>query len=70
MTREQALTAMMEGNKITHRYFSKDEYYEMKRHTILAEDGVTIPVHSFQKVIIISVRMDGKFIMNQKNRKS
>jgi len=40
MTREEAYNAMKYGEKITHQYFSKDEYYEMKNSSIFAEDGV------------------------------
>lgn len=40
MNREEAFQAMRDGNKVTHRNFSEDEYYEMKRGVIYAEDGV------------------------------
>lgn len=41
MTRQEAYNAMKNGEKITHHYFSKDEYYEMKNgNGIFAEDGV------------------------------
>lgn len=40
MTREEAYKAMKNGEKITHQYFSSNEYYEMKGSQILAEDGV------------------------------
>ena len=43
MDRKEALQAMIEGKKITHKYFTSDEYYFMPNHLqmrILAEDGV------------------------------
>lgn len=40
MTRDDAYYAMLAGNKITHRYFSKDEFYQIKEGKIIAEDGV------------------------------
>lgn len=40
MTREEAYEALKEGNKITHHYFGRNEYYEMKDNSIIAEDGV------------------------------
>ncbi len=40
MTREDAFKEMKKGNKITHSYFSDEEFYEMKDGKIIAEDGV------------------------------
>jgi hypothetical protein len=40
MTREEAYNSMMAGEKITHQYFSKDEFYEVKDGRVFAEDGV------------------------------
>lgn len=40
MTRAQAYQAMQEGLKITHRYFTADEYYYLYNDKIIAEDGV------------------------------
>lgn len=40
MTREEAYKAMQEGKKITHNYFSGDEFYELKNGKIMAEDNV------------------------------
>jgi hypothetical protein len=40
MTREEAYQAMQDGKKVTHRYFSSDEFYQMKGPRIIAEDGV------------------------------
>jgi hypothetical protein len=39
MTKEQALQAMIDGEKVTHRYFSSDEYIYMVAQNIFTEDG-------------------------------
>ena len=40
MTRQEAYEVMKNGEKITHQYFSSNEFYEMKGSQIIAEDGV------------------------------
>ena len=40
MTRDAAYQAMLEGKKISHTYFSSNEFYRMEGRRILAEDGV------------------------------
>jgi hypothetical protein len=39
MTREMAYQAMLEGEKIHHRYFSSNEYLRIKNGVILSEEG-------------------------------
>lgn len=39
MTRDEALQAMIDGEKVTHRFFSSDEYIYMKAQNIFTEDG-------------------------------
>jgi hypothetical protein len=39
MTRDEALVAMRNGEKITHTYFTDDEFIYMKGHDIWSEDG-------------------------------
>ncbi|QNR52340.1 hypothetical protein Ace_0016 [Escherichia coli phage vB_EcoS_Ace] len=39
MTRNEAVKAMLEGKKVTHRYFSMHEYLFMKYEVITTEDG-------------------------------
>jgi len=39
MTREQALQAMIDGEKVTHRFFTSDEYIYMKAQNIFTEEG-------------------------------
>lgn len=40
MTKFEAIQAMKEGKKVTHRYFDKNEWVTMEGNTILFEDGV------------------------------
>ena len=39
MTREEALQAMIDGEKVTHRFFSDNEYIYMKAQNIFTEEG-------------------------------
>ena len=47
MTREEAIKEMQKGEKITHHYFSKDEWMTMKRNSIILEDGCSCWSHDF-----------------------
>lgn len=40
MTRDQVYQAMKNGDKVTHTYFTQDEYYHLVNGKIMAEDGV------------------------------
>ncbi len=40
MTKEDALIAMQNGKKVTHRYFTDNEYMYMENDMIFSEDGV------------------------------
>jgi hypothetical protein len=40
MTKAEALAAMREGKKVTHRWFSRDEWMTMESGQIVLEDGV------------------------------
>lgn len=39
MTKELALQAMIDGEKVTHRYFTSDEYIYMVAQNIFTEEG-------------------------------
>lgn len=39
MTRDEAITAMKYGCKVTHTYFTDEEYIYMKDHNIFSEEG-------------------------------
>lgn len=40
MTKEEAIQAMREGKKVTHQFFSPDEWMTMREGQIVLEDGV------------------------------
>lgn len=40
MTREEAIAAMYDGHKVTHKYFTSEEYLHVQGSRIYAEDGV------------------------------
>ena len=40
MTRTEAIKAMREGKKVTHKYFSREEWATQSHGLILLEDGV------------------------------
>jgi hypothetical protein len=40
MTRAEAIKAMREGKKVTHRYFTPEEWATQEKGEILLEDGV------------------------------
>lgn len=40
MTKEEAITCMKNGEKITHEYFSSDEWMTMGNGELILEDGV------------------------------
>jgi hypothetical protein len=39
MTATEALLAMYQGEKVTHRFFTDEEYIYMKGHDIYTEEG-------------------------------
>lgn len=47
MTKQEAIAAMKEGYKVTHRYFSDDEWVTMEGSKFLFEDGCKVPYDLF-----------------------
>ena len=48
MTKNEAIQAMKEGNKITHTYFTTDEFIRMEKDwQIITEEGYTIGLDTF-----------------------
>lgn len=47
MTRKEAITAMREGKKVTHDYFTPDEWATQEHGLILLEDGVKCAPSAF-----------------------
>jgi hypothetical protein len=42
MTKTEAIEAMKRGEKVTHQYFTQDEWVTMKGNRIVFEDGVNM----------------------------
>lgn len=49
MTRGEAIKAMREGKKVTHKYFSPDEWATQVNGLIHLEDGVRCEPNEFWK---------------------
>lgn len=47
MTKEEAIDKMKKGIKVTHRYFSKNEWMTMDNGKIVLEDGFRCSTHEF-----------------------
>lgn len=41
LSKQEAIKAMQEGKKVTHRYFTPEEYVYMKDGEMFFEDGVS-----------------------------
>lgn len=39
MTQQEAIAAMKQGKKVTHRYFSSDEWVTLQNGKLVTEDG-------------------------------
>ncbi len=49
MTKQEAIKAMVLGEQITHRYFTKDEFIRMEAGMIIDEKGYTFHPDEFWK---------------------
>lgn len=47
MTKEEAIVQMKKGKKITHRYFTSDEWMTIENGMYLLEDGVRVSEKEF-----------------------
>jgi hypothetical protein len=47
MTKTDAILAMEQGKKVTHKYFSPEEWMTMKDGMIILEDGVQCTPQEF-----------------------
>lgn len=47
MTKLEAIQAMKKGKKVTHKYFSPDEWMTIKNRKFLFEDGVECEPEDF-----------------------
>lgn len=48
MTKQEAIQAMMQGTKVTHRYFQPNEWITMRgKFTIVTEEGYKVDADEF-----------------------
>jgi hypothetical protein len=47
MTKNEAIKEMEKGNKVTHQYFTPDEWATMENGEIVLEDGVRCSPYEF-----------------------
>lgn len=47
MSKEEAIQAMKEGKKVTHRFFASGEWMTIEHDHLLLEDGVRISLEDF-----------------------
>ena len=50
MTKQEALTAMEEGKKVTHSYFGQYEYMYLENNKYKFEDGIIVLPERFWKL--------------------
>lgn len=65
MTKEEAIEKMKAGEKVTHRYFTSDEWMTMEGGKIVLEDGVRCSTHEFWRWRTDDVWNDGYEIFNE-----
>ena len=54
MTKQEAIQSMREGNKLTHYYFSPEEWVTIENGKMLFEDGVRCDISEFWKYRTVS----------------
>lgn len=47
MTKDEAIAAMRKGKKVTHKYFSRDEWVSMDGSEIVTEEGYHVTMELF-----------------------
>ena len=50
MTKEEAIQAMKDGKKVTHNYYSEDEWMTMEGNRIVLEDGCSCYAYEFWEI--------------------
>jgi len=65
MTKKGAILAMMTGRKVTHRFFSPDEWITMEGNEMVLEDGVRCDPDEFWRWRILSGWEDGWSFYNE-----
>jgi len=64
MNKQEAIQSMREGNKITHHYFSPEEWITMKGNLVLTEDGYEMFLNEFFSYRTVPGWEDGYSIWN------
>lgn len=59
MTKQDATDQMFQGKKVTHRYFSSNEWMTIEDGQIILEDGVKCSQHEFWRWRIDECWNDG-----------
>lgn len=49
MTKQEAIEAMRQRKKVTHSYFTDDEFIKMEKGKIVTEEGYSAPPEEFWK---------------------
>ena len=62
MTRKEAIRAMLEGKKVTHTYFTSDEWATQENGLIVLEDGVKCQPFEFWRDRTSPIFNDGWLI--------
>lgn len=47
MTKKEAIAQMMQGQKLTHRYFSDHEWITIKEGSLVTEEGYKVSIEEF-----------------------
>lgn len=69
MTKQEAQEAMRAGKKVTHLYFTSDEWMTMEHGLILLEDGVRCSEHEFWHFRTENYWNEGYSIFTDKEQK-
>ena len=65
MNKQEGIHAMQEGKKVTHRYFTPNEWMTMKEGMIVLEDGGVCPPDEFWQWRIDPVWNDEYELFNE-----
>jgi len=64
MTKEEAIQAMKDGQKVTHRYFDSMEWMTMENGKIVLEDGVRCAPYEFWRWRLDASWNEGYSLLN------
>lgn len=64
MTKQEAIKAMQKGQKVTHRYFTPNEWMTIENGQIVLEDGVRCSPYEFWRWRTDESWNDGYTLLN------